>query len=147
MNNISGFGLQIQLVASVTFPVGFNISQFADDADPFDLPSLQVADSAMGLNGDLITWAKANPIKITINVVPGSDEDLLLGILLEANRAGKGKIVARDAITMTGIYPDGTLITLINGSITDGMPGNSVASEGRMKSKAYVFAFENKVNV
>ena len=146
MQNISGFGLQVQLVASVTFPtVGFPITQFADDADPFDLPSLQVADGAMGLNGDLITWAKANPIKITLNVIPGSPEDILLGILLEANRPGLGKSVARDVITMTGIYPDGTFISLINGTITDGLPGNSVASEGRLKSKSYAFSFENKV--
>lgn len=141
---VSGFGLVINLIASVTFPVGIVLSQFADDADPFDFPSLQIADTAMGLNGDLLTWSKANPIKPTINIIADSIDDVLLSILLEANRVGRGKTGAQDSITMTGIYPDGNIIVLNNGIITDGIPGTSIASAGRMKSKSYAFAFENK---
>lgn len=142
-NDISGFGLQVQVNASVTFPSGFTVTQFADDGDPFDIPSIQIMDKAMGLNGDLITWSKANPINITVNVVPAGDDDKNLAILLEANRVGKGKKSARDVITITGIYPDGSTINLTSGKITDGMPGSSVASAGRLKSKAYMFTFEN----
>src|SRR5574343_1608278 len=112
MNNISGFGLQIQVIASVTFPSGFTLTQFADDADPFDLPSIQIADKAMGLNGDLVVWSKANPIPVTVNVIPGSDDDKNLAILYDANRVGRGKVSARDEITLVGIYPDGSTITL-----------------------------------
>jgi hypothetical protein len=144
--DVSGFGSQVQVKASETFPNGFTVSQFADDADPFDIPSLQIADTAMGLNGDLITWSKANPIKITINVVPGSEDDINLGILLEANRVGKGKTSARDRITIIAAYPNEGTLTLSEGVITDGAPGNSVASAGRLKSKAYSFAFENKTD-
>ena len=147
MNEISGFGLRINIIASNTYPIGLPITQFADDADPFDLPSLQIADSAMGLNGDLLTWSKANPIKITLSVVPGGLDDAALSILFEANRVGRGKLGAQDIITMTGIYPSGNIITLINGVITDGMPGNAVASAGRLKSKTYSFSFENKIGV
>lgn len=143
--DISGFGLQIQIKASKTFPAGVTITQFADDADPFDFPQQQIADKAMGLNGDLITWSKANPINITLNVIPRSNDDINLGILFEANRVGKGKSGTRDVITMTGIYPDGSFVTLTEGKITDGMPGNAVASGGRLKSKAYVFTFENRI--
>lgn len=142
--DISGFGLKITCVASVTFPAGFTISQFADDADPFDLPSLQIRDKAMGLNGDLITWSKANPINITINVIPGCDDDKNLAALFEANRVAKGKSAVRDTITLTGIYPDDTTIMLTEGKITDGMPGKGVASTGRMKTRAYQFTFENR---
>jgi hypothetical protein len=144
MENISGFGLSVNILASNTFPVGLLISEFADDADPFDIPSLQIADTAMGLNGDMIAWSKANPIKITLNVIPGSFSDLNLAVLFEANRVGRGKIGARDIITMTGIYPNGTPIILTNGVITDGNPGSPVASSGRLKSKSYQFSFENK---
>lgn len=147
MENISGFGLQINILASNTFPVGLLITEFADDADPFDLPSLQIADTAMGLNGDLISWSKANPIKVTLSVIPGSFSDINLAILMEANRVGRGKIGARDIITMTGIYPSGSFITLTNGIITDGMPGNAVSSAGRLKSKTYNFSFENKISI
>lgn len=145
MNDISGFGSQLNIIASNTFPVGFPVTQFADDADPFDFPALQIADSAMGLNGDLIPWSKANPIKLTVSVIPNSIDDDTLGILLEANRVGRGKSGAKDIITMTILYPDGRFVTLIEGIITEGMPSNSVASAGRMKSKTYSFSFENKI--
>lgn len=145
MENISGFGTQLNLIASVTYPVGVLLSQFADDADPFDLPSLQIADSAMGLNGDLITWSKANPIKITLSVVPDGLDDIALQILFQANRVSRGKIPARDLITLTGIYPTNSFITLTNGIITDGMPGQSIASAGRFKSKTYNFSFESYI--
>lgn len=140
--DVSGFGLVIQLVASSTFPAGVTLTQFADDADPFDLPSVNIGDSAMGLNGDLVKWSKANPLKITINVIPGTEDDDNLAVLFDANRVGRGRSSAQDNITVTGIYPDGKTVTLTNGLITDGMPGTGVASSGRQKSKPYQFTFE-----
>src|ERR1700728_3504283 len=147
MQDISGNGLLIQLVASITYPVGLTLTSFADDSDPFDIPSIQVADKAMGLNGDMIVWAKATPIPITLNLIPESNDDINMSILLENNRVGRGKLVTGDVITLSGIYPDGSIITLLQGRITDGMPGSSVASAGRLKSKSYVFTFENKIIV
>lgn len=144
MENISGFGLIVNIIASNTFPVGLLLTEFADDADPFDFPSLQIADKAMGLNGDLVWWTKPNPINVTLNVIAGSFSDENLATLFEANRAGRGKIGARDIITMSGIYPSGNIVLLTNGVITDGIPASSVASSGRLKSKSYAFSFENK---
>jgi hypothetical protein len=145
--DISGFGLRINLIASNTLPIGVNLTQFADDSDPLDIPSMQIADSAMGLNGDLITWSKANPIKATLNLIAGSEDDTIMALIFEANRVGRGKTGARDIITMTVLYPDRRFITLTNGVITDGMPGNAVASAGRLKSKAYALSFENKIGI
>jgi hypothetical protein len=145
--NISGFGLSVNLIASTTYPIGLNITEFADDANPLDVPSLQIGDVAMGLNGDLITWSKANPIKITLNVIPDSDNDLALSILLAANRVGRGKSSARDNITMNVFYPNQLFVTLINGVITDGMPFVGVANSGRMIERAYNFSFENYIGI
>lgn len=142
--DIAGFGLQVQIKASVTFPSGFTVTQVADDADPFDLPEVVIAESAMGVNGDLISWSKANPLMPAIAVVPGSDDDLNLSILFEANRTARGKSSARDVITMVGIYPNGDTITFTEGKILAGPPGKSVASSGRFKTNSYKFAFENK---
>lgn len=142
-NDISGFGLKLWVVASETFPAGFPVSQFADDADPLDLPSITIAETGMGVNGDLVKWSKANPLKITIAVIPGSVDDLNLGILYDANRVARGKRGARDKITMTGIYGDDSTVILKEGIITDGQPANSVASAGRLKSKVYGFTFED----
>ena len=143
MQDISAFGIRLQLVASVTFPAGITLSQFADDGDSLDLPSQQIADKAMGVNGDLITWSRANPLLVTVNIIPGSDDDRNMSVLLEANRAARGKRSTRDVITMTAIYPDGTTQTWSLGRITDGIPGKALASSGRMKSNPYQFAFEN----
>lgn len=143
--NISGYGISINLIASNTFPVGFTITEFADDTDPIDVPSLQIGDTAMGLNGDLITWAKANPIKANISVIPNSTDDRNLSILLDSNRPGKGKVPAQDIITLNVLYPSGNFIQLINGVITDGMPFSPVANSGRLKTRTYNFSFENRI--
>ena len=140
--DVSGYGFQVNVVASNTFPDGFIVTQFADDADPFDVPSIKIAESKMGLNGDLIKWSVATPIEISISVVPQSDDDVNLGILLEANRVSAGKAPAKDEISLTGIYPAGQNLTVIGGIITEGMPGTSISSAGRMKSKTYKFTFE-----
>jgi hypothetical protein len=140
---IGGFGLIVMMQASNTFPAGLALEQFADDADPFDFPDLQIADIAMGLNGDLLTWSKAMPLVTQIALIPESDDDNNMSVLLAANRVGKGKQSARDVITLIGKYPSGYTVTLSNGRLTNGMPSNSVASSGRMKSKVYKLAFQN----
>lgn len=140
---ISGFGIQVLLKSSVTFPVGISLTQFADDADPFDIPSVQLADKAKGVNGDLIVWSKANPIVVTLNIIPGSDDDLNLSILAASNLPSRGKRNITDIVTLTGVYPQGDVITLTQGILTDAFIGKSVASAGRFKTKAYAFAFED----
>jgi hypothetical protein len=140
-NNISGFSLIININASVTFPTGIVITQLASDSDPFDIPSIQIGDGQIGLNGDATYWAKPQLLKITLNIIPNGDDDRLLSILFNANRVQKGKQSARDIITMTPVYGDGTKATLTNGIISDGMPSLSIAGEGKFKTKAYSFMF------
>lgn len=142
MQDISAFGLRVVLKASNTYPQGIVLTQFADDADGLDVPSQQIADKAMGLNGDMVAWSRPNPIAATLNVIPGTEDDRNLSTLFEANRVGRGKSGARDVITMTVVYPDGSQTTYNNGVITDGIAGRPVASSGRMKTKPYAFAFE-----
>lgn len=142
--DISGQGLVINLVASNTFPSGFIINQFADDADPVDIADIQIADTSMGLNGDLISWNTANPIPMIVNIIPGSNDDINLSILAEANRVGRGKISAKDKIIANILYPNGKITILTDGKITNAPATDSVASAGRKKSKTYTFAFENK---
>lgn len=143
MTDISGFGLRVVIKASKTYPQGVEITQFADDADGLDIPSVQIGDKAMTMNGQLLTWSKANAIVATLNVVPTSTDDNALADLVEANRPVRGRTPARDEITMTVHYPNGDLRTLTAGAVTDAMIGQSPSSAGRMKSKSYVFAFEN----
>jgi hypothetical protein len=148
MQNVSGFGFIATVMAHKTFPSGFPLTQFADDADPFDVPSLQIADKGMGLNGDLVHWSKTNPINISFNVIPGSDDDENLRVLFEANRAGKGKKIAYDKISVSVIYPGevSRSYVLVNGCITDGTPTNGVQQSQRQKTKTYNFSFENVIS-
>lgn len=146
MNDISGVGLQVRLIASNTFPGGILLTAFADDADPLDFASIQIADKAMGLNGNLIVWARAIALPMTLNLIPGSDDDLNMQVIAEANRVARGKRSVRDVISATVMYGDGSTETRSPGKMTDTMFGNSVASAGRMKTKPYIFAFENRVS-
>lgn len=144
-NDVSGFGTVVTIIATGSFPQGFPVTQFSNDADPLDFASVKIGDVAMGVNGDLITWAKAVALPMVLNVIPGSDDDINLGILAEANRVGKGKLSVNDSIQAVVVYPDGTTVTRINGKITDAMFGKSVSQEGRLKTKSYAFSFENQI--
>lgn len=143
MQDVSATGFTLVLKASQTFPNGFTISEVADDADPFDIPAVEIASTAMNVNGDLVTWSSPQPMNATVNVIPASEADNNLAILWDANRAARGKRHARDIITLVASYPDGSTKTFSEGKMTSGMPGGSVASGGRIKSNAYVFAFQD----
>lgn len=142
--DVSGFGSVVSLVASQTFPAGLTVTQFANDADPLDFAAVKIADVAMGLNGDLVTWAKAVALPMVLNVIPGSPDDTNLQILAEANRVGQGKLSAQDIINATVIYPDGSTVTLTQGKITDASFGRGISAEGRQKTRAYTFQFQNQ---
>ena len=141
--DISGFGVGVHIVASSTFPQGFQVSQFADDSDPIDIPSIEIAGTAMGLNGDLITWTTAVPVPVNISTIPSSDDDINLSILASGNQAGRNKRPARDTITLVVVYPDETRAVYTNGVLTSAPPGKSIASSGRQKTNTYNFMFEN----
>jgi len=143
-NNVTGFGTVINLIGSVTFPAGVMVTQFSDDADPLDMASVKIADTAMGVNGDLIAWAKAVTLPMVLNVIPGSVDDVNLQTLFDANRVAQGKASANDVITATIVYPDKSTAILGLGVITDGQPSKSIAGSGRLKTKSYAFSFQTK---
>lgn len=145
MINVSGFGASIRLVASNTFPNGVTLSDFADDADPIDAPDLQISEAAMGLNGDLVVWNRANPLEVGVNIIPTSESDVNLDVLAAANRVGKRKNSAKDVITLVLTYPSGMVITLNKGTLTTGSVIPGIQSPGRVKTRQYRFKFENVV--
>lgn len=140
--NISASGFSLLIKASKTFPQGFICNQFADDADPFDLPAVVVADTAMDINGNMIAWSTPNVNIVNINVVPTTDEDENLRILLSANTSKRGRQSVMDDIMIIATYPDGRKITAKGGVITGGPRGNSPSSTSRLKSNQFTFSFE-----
>ena len=144
MKDVSGTGLSILVRASKTFPQGILCTAFADDTDPMDIPEITITESGMGLNGDLVTYSSPQAIPFSLSLIPGTEEEIAMSFLLEANRVAKGKKSANDVITMVINYPDGTKVVLNPGKITGGLPGKGVASDGRIKTPTYNFVFENK---
>ncbi|WVW37741.1 putative tail fiber protein [Aeromonas phage Gekk3-15] len=142
--NASGFGTTVTLTASNTFPQGFKITQFADDADSLDMPELTLAESGMGLNGTHVVWAKPGVMELVTNIIPNTPDDSNLAILAENNRVAEGKRVSRDNITFVISYPDGSTITLADGIIVGAMPIKSISQAGRIKTRPYKFRFTGK---
>jgi hypothetical protein len=151
MADISGYGTNIQLVSTTTYPNGLSITQFADDADPIDVGTIALAETGMGLNGDMVKWSKATPIKVTINVLADSQNDRDLNILANSVRVQKGSTRSCEKINMTVLYPECCESTGIqnsdeyrNGYLLEAMVGKSITSAGRFKSRSYTFVFESK---
>lgn len=142
--DVSAFGVKVNLLATNTYPNGVDLGQWADDADPVDSPNVQIGDAAVGVNGDLLIWSKGVPLPLTINCVPGSQDDQTLQALWDANRPGQGKTLAKDIITASITYPNGQQVTLDTGIITSGPAAGGVAGAGRLKTKMYEFKFQNR---
>lgn len=143
-NNVTGFGFVLSLIASVTFPTGFPVTQAADDTDAVDFASVKIGDATMGVNGDLITWNKAVPLPMSISVIPGSVDDLNLQTLAKANYVSQGKNAANDVITATLVYPDKSTVILTGGIMTDSPFGKGISSNGRLKTHTYQFLFQSQ---
>lgn len=141
MQDLSVVGSSIELVASNTLPVGYSFTQYSDDTDPADLPSVQIADFKMGANGDAVSWSVLNPFKVNIALIPHSADDRVMQVLANANRAGRGRRAAKDQITLVITYSDGTVATLSEGRVTDMPPAVSLSSGGKNKTNVYGFAF------
>lgn len=143
MHNVSATGIKMRLVASLTFPAGFDITQFSDDGDPLNSENLAIAETAPALNGDLVAWSKPNVIPFTVSVLPDTDEDRNLSILWNVNRIGKNKLAVQDVITIVVTYPNGDQKILSSGVMVSGPALNSGTAEGRLKTKEYEFSFES----
>ena len=146
MEDISGLGISVTIFASKTFPAGLTVSQFADDADPLDLPDIEILSEGMNVNGELVTWLTPKPLIVDLNLLPETEDSKNLDILFDANRPAYKKVTVRDVITLVVNYPDGKKKVLNNGRPKAYAVSPSIASAGRYKSRRYQFVFENKIN-
>lgn len=137
--NVSAGGLSIRLIASLKFPVGFNITALASDADPLDFPEVTIGEAELNLNGNLVSSKTPNPYNVTLNVIPGSDDDRNLDVLFQAN--APRRFAQMDDITMIVTYPDGSVRTALRGICVSYNPGKGVGANGKMKSRPYKFVF------
>lgn len=144
--DISAMGLKVTIVAVPSYPVGFTVTQFADDGDSLAFGDMTIMSSGMGVNGDLVVWRTATPCNVTLNVIPGTEDCDNLENLFKLNITQKNKISSKDLITMSVERPDGTIAMLTNGYIVAGKPVQDYSSNGRAKSRSFSFVFENNIN-
>ncbi|CAH6969538.1 conserved hypothetical protein [Vibrio chagasii] len=145
--NVGHLGAVVTISASQTTagaPVPLN--SFPKDTDPFDIPEIVIAEGEMGTNGDLVTWAVANPIPVTIAIIPNTPDHVFLQMLLNRNRPEKGKRPAGDNIVLVRVLPDGSTLTLSSGSISAGTVAPSMASSGKLTTPTYSFLFGKMVS-
>jgi len=134
---------KVRIIASKSFPTGFTATEFSDDQDAFDIPEKQIADGAIGPNGDAVYWSVAGLYETNLSFTPKSASDLNLSIIAQANTPGKGKLIVNDVITLSIISGDGSSYTFSDGKLISFMPAQSGTSAGRLKSKVYKFKFAN----
>ena len=141
MVNISGFGLKLNIVALQTFPMGFDIESFADDADALFIDDTETSGYEMDFDGSLVAYDKAAPILVAVSVIPNSEDDINLKLLLQSRKASFKWLPIQDVTTMVVTYPDRGRVVFSNGTIVSGPMADSILSSGRRKSNTYRFAF------
>ncbi len=141
MINISGYGLGVNIVALQTFPMGFDIKSFSDDTDSLVVENTETSGYQMDFGGSLVAYDKAAPILVSLSVIPNSEDDINLKLLLQARKGGFKWLPIQDVTTMVISYPDRGRVVFSNGTIISGPFADSILSTGRRKSNTYNFAF------
>lgn len=145
MIDVSGFGLKATIVALQSFPMGFTVQQFSDDIDPLEIQDDTPGAYEMLYDGSLFAYTQASPILVKISVLPGSEDDINLKILLSSRRMANKLLPISDVTSMVVSYPDGGKTVFSNGSIISGPPADSIKQEGRKRGNTYTFAFGTSI--
>lgn len=141
MLNISGFGTKATILALQTFPMGFTVDEFADDVDPISIEETQPSDFEMLYDGSLYAFEKAAAVMVNMSVIPGSDDDLNLRMLLQAKKGSPSLFPIEDVTSMIITYPNNGRVMLTGGTILKGPLADSILQTGRKKGNTYTFAF------
>lgn len=141
MINVSGFGTSIVVLALQSFPMGFVLKAFADDVDPISAREVEPVGYEMLYDGDLFAYDKATPVEVAVSVIPGSDDDINLKILLQSKKGAAKILPLPDITSMVITYPDKGRVILSKGTILRGPLVDSITTMGRKKGNTYTFVF------
>lgn len=141
MINISGFGTKVDIVALQTFPMGFSVTSFSDDVDPVIIEQTETSGYEMLFDGGLVAFDKAAPILVSLSVIPNTEDDINLKLLLQARKGGFKWLPIQDVTTMVVTYPDKGRVVFSSGTILSGPMGDSITTSGRRRTNTYNFVF------
>lgn len=141
MINISGYGLKATIVAVQTFPSGFTVKSFADSTNALTFEIMEPVGYKVLFDGSLFCFDKGAPVIVSIGVLPQTDDDINLKLLLTSKKSTSSWAEFLDITSMVVNYPDGGKVVLSNGSIISGPVGDTVLASGRRDCNVYKFAF------
>lgn len=141
MIDISAFGTKINIVATTSFPMGFSLSAFADDEDPLSVAEVEVSGFEKLFDGSIFTYDKTSPVLLSVGILPNSDDDINLKVLMQMRKSTTSILPIKDVTTMIVTYPDGGRIALSEGTILSGALADSITRQGRKKGNVYHFVF------
>jgi hypothetical protein len=141
MIDVSAFGTGITIVGNASFPYGFSLSQFADDEDPITFEDLEVSGFEKLYDGTIFLFDKTSPVLVSVSVMPNTDDDQNLKIMLQMRKSSPQLIPIADSAAMIITYPDGGRVMLASGGILSGAIADSITTQGRKKGNTYHFAF------
>src|ERR1700684_4433566 len=117
MIDISGSGTTGTIIALQTFPIGFQLTTFADDIDPLVAEEVETTGIEMLYDGPLFPFDKSAPIKIVVGVVAGSSDDINRKIMLQTRKSNASILPFPDVTSAVITYPDGGRVILSKGTI------------------------------
>lgn len=141
MHNIGGFGTQATIIALSTFPMGFRVSQFADDEDAIKAKEIEPFGYEMLYDGSIFPYSKNAPVEVSVSVIAGSEDDTNLKILLNSKTSRISLLPFDDVTSMIITYPNAGRVILSNGTIIRGPALDTVQAVGRRSSNTYTFVF------
>lgn len=141
MIDVSAFGTGITIVATSSFPMGFSLSSFADDEDPISISEVEVSGFEKLYDGSIFTFDKTSPILLSVGVMPNTDDDTNLKILMQMRKSSPQILPLPDTTSMVINYADGGRVILSSGIILSGALADSITTQGRKKGNAYHFVF------
>lgn len=123
-----------------------DISDFLDDANPFQFPDTEVSGVGMNFKGALIRYARGNPFMFSVTVCAGSNSDKILRTALAKYHISNGEKIRGNGISATLSVPamgttGNNTYSLSKGVIVSGPMGPTATGEGKMQGNTYTFAF------
>ena len=145
MINVGGANSKVTIISVPTFPQGFTVTELATDTDPLVIDDIEINNTEVGVNGDVVSWKKAGLINVELSVIPNTESDKNLKIILNSNRLAKNKVALDDDITMIVTESDGTITTFSGGKLISGPLSNSIGADAKIRTKTYRFTFSNVI--
>jgi hypothetical protein len=141
MIDISSFGSSVAIISTQSFPMGFSLTQFADDEDPLTVEEVEVSGYEKLYDGNIFIFDKTSPILMSVAVMPNTDDDINMKILMQMRKSSPQLLPLPDTVSAVITYGDGGRVILSNGGVLTGSLADSLSKDGRKKGNLYHFVF------